>query len=185
MCSFAEKIDPSFSDDICDTSLAVLNTNRFCIRSVFFFCLAWFVVFPNSGWLRTFQAGTRLALMTPEEAEIVLKKAGDCADGECTVDEVSDLIAVLKGQQKEIYERLVDVKKTIYDLEHVNVKADRQTDEVKETVRALFRIFSLGDKSSGNNYPSLSKPTGWSGEVGDGPQTAYDALPPKKYVKKE
>jgi hypothetical protein len=70
----------------------------------------------------------------------------------------------------------------IENLETMNTKDDRKVDEVRETVRALFRVFQLGDKSSGNNYPSLSKPTGWSGEVGDGPKSAYDALPPKKWT---
>jgi len=56
-----------------------------------------------------------------------------------------------------------------------------EVNEMRETARALFRVFQLGDKASGNDYPSLSRPMGWSGEVGNGPTTAYDALPPKKY----
>lgn len=40
------------------------------------------------------------------------------------------------------------------------------------------------DKASGNDYPSLSKPTGWSGEVGDGPTDAYKALNPKPWKEK-
>jgi hypothetical protein len=63
----------------------------------------------------------------------------------------------------------------------VNAKDNRKTDEVRETVRAIFRIFQLGSKASGNDYPSLSKPTGYSGEVGKGSTTAYDALAPKKW----
>ena len=31
-----------------------------------------------------------------------------------------------------------------------------------------------------NQKPSFF-PTGWVGDVGDGPMTAYDALPPKPY----
>ena len=119
--------------------------------------------------------------MTPEETEKVLSHAADCAEGECSLDEVDDLIQILKEQQKELSDRVNEVKTMIEELEHVNEKDERKVDEVRETVKALFRVFQLGDKASGNDYPSLSKPTGWSGEVGDGPKTAWDALPPKKW----
>jgi hypothetical protein len=125
---------------------------------------------------------TQLSLMTPSETETLMKTATDCAEGECSLDEVEDLINVLKLQQKELSTRVRDVKTTIESLEKVNTQNDRKVDEVRETVRALFRIFQLGDKSSGNNFPSLSKPMGWSGDVGDGPKSAYDALPPKKWT---
>merc|ERR1711862_996295 len=98
-------------------------------------------------------------------------------------EEVDDLITILKSQQVGLYDRVQQIKKTIKTLEALNeVDADeRKVDEVRETVRALFRVFQLGDKASGNDYPALSKPTGWSGEINDGPQTAYDCLPPKPY----
>jgi hypothetical protein len=68
-------------------------------------------------------------------------------------------------------------------LETVNTQNDRPVDQVRETVRAIYRIFQLGDKASGNDYPSLSKPSGYSGEVGKGgTQTAYDVLNPKKWT---
>jgi hypothetical protein len=119
--------------------------------------------------------------MTAEENEAILKHATECAEGECSLDEVSDLIDVLKSQQKELYDRVEKVKSMIKTLEHVNAQDDRKVDEIRETVRAIFRVFQLGDKASGNDYPALSKPTGWSGDVGDGPKTAWDALPPKKW----
>jgi hypothetical protein len=119
--------------------------------------------------------------MTASESEAVMKHASDCAEGECSLDDVDDLIDVLKAQQKELYERVQKVKMMIVDLETLNKKDDRKVDQVRETVRALFRVFQLGDKASGNDYPKLSKPTGWSGDVGDGPKTAYDSLPPKKW----
>lgn len=120
--------------------------------------------------------------MTPSETEAVLKQATDCADGECSLDDVEDLIGVLKGQQKELYERVQKVKSMISSLEELNAKSDRPVDQVRETVRALYRVFQLGDKASGNDYPKLTKPMGWSGDVGDGPKTAYDSLPPKKWT---
>jgi len=121
--------------------------------------------------------------MSADETSKVMEQATNCADGECSLDEVDDLIGLLKEQQKELFDRVENVKKMISTLEHMNTKPDRKVDEVRETVRALYRVFQLGDKASGNDYPSLSKPTGWSGEVGKGSTTAYDALPPKKWKK--
>ena len=53
--------------------------------------------------------------------------------------------------------------------------------------RLTFKLFSnptlflfAQAKASGNDYPALSRPTGYSGEVGDGPKTAFDVLDPKK-----
>jgi hypothetical protein len=63
----------------------------------------------------------------------------------------------------------------------VNSKDDRKVDEVRETVRALYRVFQLGSKASNNDYPSLSRPTGYSGDVNDGPTDAYRALKPKPW----
>lgn len=124
---------------------------------------------------------TQLQLMEPEEVEKLLSQASDCADGECSLDEVGDLIDVLKEQQRELYQRVEKVREMISSLEKVNEADERKVDEVRETVKAIFRVFQLGAKASGNDYPSLSTPSGWSGEVGDGPKTAYDALPPKKW----
>lgn len=110
--------------------------------------------------------------MTPEETETIMNKADSCAEGECTIDDVTELIAILKEQQKEIYDRLIDIKASVKSLEAVNESDERKVDEVRETVRSLFRVFQLGAKGSGNDYPALMKPSGWSGEVGDGPKTA-------------
>jgi len=109
--------------------------------------------------------------------------ATNCVEGECSLDEIEDLVSLLKEQQKEASVRLADIKGMIKTLETVNSTDDRPVDEIRETVRAIFRVFQLGAKASGNDYPALSKPMGWSGEVGKGPTTAYDALPPKPYKK--
>jgi hypothetical protein len=130
------------------------------------------------------QKAPQLSLMSQEETESIMSKAEDCVAGECSLDQIDDLIVLLKGQQKELYDRVTQVKEMVETLEKVNQKADgRSVDEIRETVRAIFRVFQLGDKASGNDYPALSKPTGWSGEVGKGPTTAYDALPPKPMKK--
>jgi len=119
--------------------------------------------------------------MTKEEIDTIMNQATECADGECSLDEVTELIEVLKGQSKELSTRIEEIRGMVHKLEDYNSKTNRQTDEIRETVKAIYRIFQLGDKASGNNYPSLSKPSGWSGEVGKGPTTAYDALKPKPY----
>lgn len=85
--------------------------------------------------------------MSQEETDTILNKASDCAEGECTLDEVDDLIAVLKTQQKELDSRVSQIKGMIDSLEKVNRGDKRQVDEVRETVRAIFRVFQLGDKA--------------------------------------
>merc|ERR1711862_966516 len=87
-------------------------------------------------------------------------------------------IDVLQGQQEQLFGKVEEVKDMIKALESVNGATDRPVDEVRETVRAIYRIFHLGDKASGNDYPALSKPMGWSGEVGKGAKTAYDVYHP-------
>jgi|Transcript_27115 hypothetical protein len=126
---------------------------------------------------------TQLNLMSHEDTDTVLATAEDCAQGECSLDEIDGLVTLLKDQQKEASERLKEIKDMVKSLETVNSSDDRSVDEIRETVRAIYRIFQLGDKASGNDYPALSKPMGWSGEIGDGPKTAYDVLPPKPYKK--
>jgi hypothetical protein len=120
--------------------------------------------------------------MSQAETDEAFKTATDCVEGECSLDEIDGLISLLKDQQKEASERLKSVKTMIKSLDTVNSADDRSVDEIRETVRAIFRVFQLGDKASGNDYPSLTKPMGWSGDVGKGSTTAYDALPPKKWT---
>jgi hypothetical protein len=121
--------------------------------------------------------------MSQEETANVLKQAQECVDEECGVDSVVDLVDVLQAQQKELSDRVEKIKLTVEALDKVNKQEERPVDEIRETVRALFRVFQLGDKASGNDYPTLSKPTGYSGDVGKGSQTAWDVLPPKKWKK--
>ena len=119
--------------------------------------------------------------MTQEETSELLTRAGSCAEGECSLDDVEDLIGLLQSQQRDLSTRLDEIRGMIESLEHVNTQEDRQVDEVRETVRALYRVFQLGSKASNNDYPSLSKPTGYSGEVGSGPSDAYRVLKPKPW----
>lgn len=118
--------------------------------------------------------------MSVSESESIMKQANDCAAGECSLDDVDELIHVLQEQQNELHQRVTQIKELRESLQKVNNQEDRPIDEIRETVRAIFRVFQLGDKASGNDYPALSKPMGYPGEVGKGPTTAYDALPPKR-----
>jgi hypothetical protein len=122
-----------------------------------------------------------LYLLSPSENKVLFDQAESCLE-ECSLEEVDQLIQTLHSQQTELTKRLGEVQKMIAALETVNAKDDRKVDQVRETVRAIYRIFQLGDKASGNDYPSLSKPSGYSGEVGKGgTKTAYDVLNPKKW----
>jgi len=102
--------------------------------------------------------------LNEEETASILQQANDCAEGECSIDEVSELVFELKEQEKEMKERLDKVKKMIADLEHINAKEERKTDEVRNFVRDMLRVFEHGGKSF---------PIGFSGDIGDGPTTAY------------
>lgn len=124
---------------------------------------------------------TQLNLLAKEDIEALFVKGEECMDAECDVDSVSNLLEHLKAQEQELKHRVGEIKGMVSALENVNQADEREVDEIRETVRAIYRIFQLGDKASGNDYPALSKPMGYSGEVGKGPTTAYDALPPKKY----
>ncbi len=87
--------------------------------------------------------------MSAEETEKLISKATFCVDEECSVDDVEDLIEVLKGQQKELFDRVGNIKNIIRSLEVINDSDSREVDEVKETIRALYRVFQLGAKASG------------------------------------
>lgn len=124
-----------------------------------------------------------LNLMTSTEIESIILEAESCSAGECAVDEVESLISNLQDQQSLLSKRITEIDGLVKDLEHVNGRDDRPVDEVRETVRAIFRVFALGAKASGNDYPSLSAPMGYPGETSGGGKTAYDVLPPKPMKK--
>lgn len=121
------------------------------------------------------------ASLTAQELEAILTKGHLCEKGECSVTDVDDLISELMEQQHVLNDRLKEINNMILSLEVMNGADDRKVDEVRETIRALFRVFQMSDKASGNDYPSLSKATGYSGEVGSGPTDAYKALNPKPW----
>merc|ERR1719203_1772197 len=87
---------------------------------------------------------------------------------------LGDLISELRRQHDELVNRLALVDGMIEKLEHVNEKdGERDVDEVRQYVRDFLRVFT--------NEKQRFDPTGFSGDIGDGPTTAYDALPPKPW----
>lgn len=120
-------------------------------------------------------------LMSREEMNTIINQGHHCEKGECSIDDVDDLIDQLQEQQHLLFDRIKEMNTMMAALENLNKDDSRNVDEVRETVRAIFRLFAMGDKASGNDYPALTKPTGFSGEVGDGPTDAYKALNPKPW----
>merc|ERR1712007_182682 len=119
---------------------------------------------------RTQTTTARNLIMTEDEITAILDKAHGCVESECAVDDVDDLIAELKGQQKVLSERLEKIMNVVSHLQHANTKEERKTDDVRAIVKDMLRVFTTQDGKFA---------MGFSGDIGDGPTTAYDALPPK------
>ncbi|OEU15772.1 hypothetical protein FRACYDRAFT_269481 [Fragilariopsis cylindrus CCMP1102] len=113
-------------------------------------------------------------IMSDEETASILKKSEECAASECSLDEVDDLVVTLKDTQKELEVRLEKIMNMISHLQHINEKEERKTDEVREFVKDMLRVF--------NTDKPMVFPQGYAGDVGKGSQTAYDVLPPKKWT---
>eukprot|EP00560_Eucampia_antarctica_P005941 CAMPEP_0197823572 /NCGR_PEP_ID=MMETSP1437-20131217/896_1 /TAXON_ID=49252 ORGANISM="Eucampia antarctica, Strain CCMP1452" /NCGR_SAMPLE_ID=MMETSP1437 /ASSEMBLY_ACC=CAM_ASM_001096 /LENGTH=141 /DNA_ID=CAMNT_0043422803 /DNA_START=216 /DNA_END=641 /DNA_ORIENTATION=+ len=114
----------------------------------------------------------RNILLTNEETDAILTSAHDCAEGECSIDDVSELIFELKDQQKEMNSRLEEIMNMVSHLQELNKGEERVTDDVRAYVKDLLRVF---DSNTGGWA------TGFTGDIGDGPTTAYDALDPKPW----
>ncbi len=80
--------------------------------------------------------------MSDSEQEQVLKHASDCAEGECSVDEISELLSVLKDTEKELEDRLEKIMNMVSHLQHLNEKEERKKDEVRAFVKDLLRVFA-------------------------------------------
>ncbi len=95
-------------------------------------------------------------LMSAEEVKAIMYEAESCAQGECALDEVEDLIMSLQSQQSLLSKRIAEIDGLVKDLEHVNGRDERPTDEVRETVRAIFRIFALGVSDLSVTFDAVS-----------------------------
>lgn len=96
----------------------------------------------------------------------------DCAEGECSIDDVSDLIVDLKAQHKEMTARMEDIMNMVGHLQTMNKADQRKKDSVSQYVKDLLRVF---DTSKGGNAG------GFSGDIGEGTTDAYKALDPKPW----
>jgi len=131
--------------------------------------------FSLSFLLQVARASTtaRHVILSDEETSAILQSASDCAEGECSIDDVSMLISELKDQEALLEDRLEKIMNMIGHLQKENEKPKRDTDEVRALVRDMLRVFA-------HDTPNFT-PSGFSGDVGKGSTTAYDALPPKKW----
>jgi hypothetical protein len=145
----------------------------------------------------------RHIIMTDEETENILQSAQDCVNSECSIDEVDDLLQVLKSTEKDLEDRLEKIMNLVGQLQHINQKEERQTDEVRQFVKDMLRVFShdvsiavvtdFRPKSPFDGIIAhtwffllfqqkpLVFPAGFSGDISKKSLTAYDALPPKPW----
>lgn len=114
----------------------------------------------------------RNLIMTEDEISAVLDKAHACVESECAVDDVDSLIAELKDQQKVLNSRLEAIMNVVAHLQHANEQENRKKEDVRSIVKDMLRVFT-----SENGKFAI----GFNGDIGDGPTTAYDALPPKPW----
>mmetsp|Transcript_14657 Transcript_14657/g.22233 ORF Transcript_14657/g.22233 Transcript_14657/m.22233 type:complete len:156 (+) Transcript_14657:88-555(+) len=121
---------------------------------------------------RTQSQTARNLIMTEAEITAILDKAHGCVESECAVDDVSDLISELKVQQEVLNVRLGTIMNVVAHLQQANKKEKRKTDDVRAIVNDMLRVFTTQDDKFA---------MGFSGDIGDGPTTAYDALPPKPW----
>ena len=111
--------------------------------------------------------------MSEEETQSILASAQECAEGECSVDDVAELIYELKEQQDLMEARLSAIMNTVSHLQHLNEKHEAKRDEVKAMVADLLRVF----KTDTNAFPI----NGFSGDISKKTLTAYDVLSPKPF----
>lgn len=84
----------------------------------------------------------RFVILSDDETQAILQSAEECAASECSVDDVSSLIEELKIQEGVLSERLVKIMNMIANLQQINEKKERKTDEVRQFVRDMLRVFS-------------------------------------------
>lgn len=83
-------------------------------------------------------------MLTEEETKAIFDRSIECAEGECSVDDVAGLLEDLKEQKQVLEARLKEITTMVNDLTQVNMARDRPVDEVRETVRAIARLFLMG-----------------------------------------
>jgi hypothetical protein len=80
--------------------------------------------------------------MSDAETTALLEKAEGCMGDECTLDEVDELLTLLKDTQSSLEGRLNTVMNMIGTLQNLNEADERKTDEVRAFVQDMLRVFS-------------------------------------------
>jgi predicted nuclease with TOPRIM domain len=80
--------------------------------------------------------------MSDAETAAILEKAEGCMGEECSIDEVDELLVMLKKTQSDLEERLEKIMNLVGDLQHLNQKGERETDEVRAFVKDMLSVFS-------------------------------------------
>jgi hypothetical protein len=120
---------------------------------------------------------------TESDASKVLSKANLCLEEECSLETVNDLLVEMRGQQQILKIRLDEITNLVTVLTEMNLVDDdgssitaptRDIDEIKASIKSIARVFTASAKSSGNDYPALAFPSGWTGEKNKGKSTAFD-----------
>mmetsp|Transcript_7866 Transcript_7866/g.13031 ORF Transcript_7866/g.13031 Transcript_7866/m.13031 type:complete len:147 (+) Transcript_7866:78-518(+) len=124
---------------------------------------------------RTQSLTVRQVLLSDDETKAILQSGTDCVESECSVDDVSMLVAELTEQEKLLTKRLGQVMNMVAHLQHVNEKEGRETDEVRSFVKDLLNVFST-------DHPTFS---GASLDMSKGPFDSYDVLGAKPWKKKD
>jgi hypothetical protein len=114
---------------------------------------------------------SRCVILSDEETKAIMSAAEECADSECSIDDVSSLVHDLNAQEKILSIRLEKVMNMIAHLQHINEKKERKTDEVRAFVKDLLSVFT--------HSKSMGIATGL--DAFDGPFDAYDVLDPKPW----
>ena len=84
----------------------------------------------------------RNVLLTESEVDMIIKSTNDCAESECSVEDVNNLLIDLRDQKEQMEHRLQIVENMMYKLEHMNDANDREVDAVRQTVRDFLRVFN-------------------------------------------
>jgi ABC-type transporter Mla subunit MlaD len=119
-------------------------------------------------------------IISESETDEILQTAMDCAEGECSIDDVSGLIDELMQRRQEMEKRLEKIMNMVATLQQLNEQPNRDTDQVRAFVKDLLRVFDVNDPTVAMKKVQVP-PIGYSGDVGSGATTAYDALSPKPW----
>lgn len=63
-------------------------------------------------------------------------------EGECSLDEVDDLIKMLKDTEHELETRVEKIMNMVAHLQHINAKEERETNEVRQFISDMLRVFN-------------------------------------------